>query len=173
MSSKVVKVFERSVLLRLPWRKKGPNVECLPYSISIDMEPREFRASEDGGEQEFFEVQFRCPLGTQRFGVTELPADSDLYDFDLPAEFDVHGWVEHAMCGSSLCPLARSIMTRKRDKNPKSYKQDWMFYDQSGKEGTEEANGGQSPKTKPCLSGDEPELSDVVADSFRVTKGEG
>jgi len=124
-----VKIFERDVKLFIPWRHPHPEFSCRPYSISVDMRTFPIVDAEGKEHKEFFKIQMRCPLGEQTFAVLALPTDSDLFDFDYPVEFEVDGWVEHAMCGSCLCRPAQLLMDARRKNKPENFKQDWMYFE--------------------------------------------
>lgn len=150
-----VRIFERDVKLFIPWNAPRPEFRCKPYSITMDKKLKPIQDSEGQEHTHFFVIQLRCPLGTQNFAVLALPADSDLYDFDNPVDFDVHGWVEHAMCGSCLCKPAQLLMDARRRNKPEKFKQDWMFFEvhagtpiiQRPSQTTEDLlNGGDNPR---------------------------
>lgn len=157
--TKSVRLYERDMKLFIPWNAPRPEFSCKPYSLEIALEPKPLHHVDSGEEKHFFSIAARCPLGTQTFAVLYLPADSDLYDFDLPVDFDVMGWVEHAMCGSCLCKYAQIFMDARRSNKPEKFKQDWMFL---------AATENNSGEIKLANDGDE-NLRDRIEDSREIT----
>lgn len=119
--------YHRDVCVNVPWESESENpIKCRPFQVTAYLPSVMLSAdpSQDGITRVKI-VEFRCPLGFQKFVLLE-DADFKEDDMSSPISFDAIGWLEHNMCGSILCPAARRLMTYRRALDVPPLKNQWM-----------------------------------------------